>query len=94
MDYWGYLAAPDCLPIPGVTVPFTDVHGIPVLVILMALTAFVQQWISPRNTDPSQQKMMMYMPIVVLPLSLGSIRARESTGSGATLSSGARTLSR
>jgi YidC/Oxa1 family membrane protein insertase len=58
------LAAPDCLPIPGVTVPFTDLHGIPVLVLLMALTAFVQQWISPRNPDPSQQKMMMYMPVV------------------------------
>jgi YidC/Oxa1 family membrane protein insertase len=58
------LAAPDCLPIPGVTVPFTDLHGIPVLVILMALTAFVQQWISPRNPDPSQQKMMMYMPVI------------------------------
>ena len=58
------LAAPDCLPIPGVTVPFTDLHGIPVLVILMAITAFVQQWISPRNPDPSQQKMMMYMPVV------------------------------
>ncbi len=58
------LAAPDCLPLPGVTVPFTDLHGIPVLVILMALTAFVQQWISPRNPDPSQQKMMMYMPVV------------------------------
>jgi YidC/Oxa1 family membrane protein insertase len=57
------LAAPDCLPIPGLTVPFTDLHGIPVLVILMALTAFVQQWISPRNPDPSQQKMMMYMPV-------------------------------
>jgi len=28
------LAAPDCLPIPGVTVPFTDLHGIPVLVLL------------------------------------------------------------
>ena len=58
------LAAPDCLPIPGVTVPFTDLHGIPVLVILMALTAFIQQWMSPRNPDPSQQKMMMYMPVV------------------------------
>jgi YidC/Oxa1 family membrane protein insertase len=58
------LSAPDCLPIPGVTVPFTDLHGIPVLVILMAITAFVQQWISPRNPDPSQQKMMMYMPVI------------------------------
>jgi YidC/Oxa1 family membrane protein insertase len=58
------LAAPDYLPIPGLTVPFTDLHGIPVLVILMAVTAFVQQWISPRNPDPSQQKMMMYMPVM------------------------------
>jgi YidC/Oxa1 family membrane protein insertase len=57
------LAAPDCLPIPGITVPFTDLHGIPVLVILMAAMAFVQQWMSPRNPDPSQQKMMMYMPV-------------------------------
>ena len=65
------LAAPDCLPIPGVTVPFTDLHGIPVLVILMALTAFLQQWISPRNPDPSQQKMMMYMPVVFSVIFIG-----------------------
>jgi YidC/Oxa1 family membrane protein insertase len=58
------LAAPDCLPVPGLTIPFTDLHGIPVLVILMAITAFVQQWISPRNPDPNQQKMMMYMPVI------------------------------
>jgi YidC/Oxa1 family membrane protein insertase len=58
------LAAPDCLPVPGLTIPFTDLHGIPVLVILMAITAFIQQWISPRNPDPSQQKMMMYMPVI------------------------------
>jgi YidC/Oxa1 family membrane protein insertase len=58
------LAAPDCLPVPGLTIPFTNLHGIPVLVILMALTAFVQQWISPRNPDPNQQKMMMYMPVI------------------------------
>jgi YidC/Oxa1 family membrane protein insertase len=57
------LSAPDCLPIPGLTIPFTDLHGIPVLVILMAGTAFLQQWISPRNPDPNQQKMMMYMPV-------------------------------
>ncbi|HKV54003.1 MAG TPA: membrane protein insertase YidC [Candidatus Binataceae bacterium] len=58
------LSAPDCLPIAGLTIPYTDLHGIPVLVILMTITAFVQQWISPRNPDPSQQKMMMYMPVV------------------------------
>jgi YidC/Oxa1 family membrane protein insertase len=59
------LSAPDCLPIPGMpAIPFTDLHGIPVLVLLMTVTAFVQQWISPRNPDPNQQKMMMYMPLV------------------------------
>jgi YidC/Oxa1 family membrane protein insertase len=57
------LSAPDCLPVHGLTIPFTDLHGIPVLVILMAGTAFLQQLISPRNPDPSQQKMMMYMPV-------------------------------
>jgi YidC/Oxa1 family membrane protein insertase len=57
------LSAPDCLPVPGLTIPFTDLHGIPVLVLLMTITAFTQQWISPRNPDPNQQKMMMYMPL-------------------------------
>ena len=59
------LSAPDCLPIRGMpAIPFTNLHGIPVLVILMTVTAFVQQWISPRQPDPNQQKMMMYMPVV------------------------------
>jgi len=59
------LSAPDCLPIAGMpAIPFTDLHGIPVLVLLMTLTALAQQWMSPRNPDPSQQKMMMYMPVV------------------------------
>jgi YidC/Oxa1 family membrane protein insertase len=59
------LSAPDCLPIKGMpAIPFTDLHGIPVLVILMTLTALAQQWMTPRNPDPSQQKMMMYMPVV------------------------------
>jgi YidC/Oxa1 family membrane protein insertase len=58
------LSAPDCLPIPGFTLPFTDLHGIPVLVILMTATTFLQQWLTPKNPDPSQQKMMMYMPLM------------------------------
>lgn len=59
------LSAPDCLTIPGMpAIPFTDLHGIPVLVILMTITAFAQQWMSPRQPDPNQQKMMMYMPVV------------------------------
>ncbi len=59
------LSAPDCLPIKGMpAIPFTDLHGIPVLVLLMTITALAQQWLTPRNPDPSQQKMMMYMPVV------------------------------
>jgi YidC/Oxa1 family membrane protein insertase len=44
-------------------IPFTDCHGIPVLVGLMTISAFVQQWLMPRQADPSQQKMMMFMPL-------------------------------
>jgi YidC/Oxa1 family membrane protein insertase len=59
------LSAPDCLPIKGMpAIPFTNLHGIPVLVLLMTITALAQQWMSPKNPDPSQQKMMMYMPVV------------------------------
>ncbi len=59
------LSAPDCLPVSWIPMlPFTQCHGIPVLVILMTITAFVQQWMMPRQPDPNQQKMMMYMPVV------------------------------
>ena len=59
------LSAPDCIVIPGMpAIPFTNLHGIPVLVILMTLTSFLQQWMMPRQPDPNQQKMMMYMPVV------------------------------
>lgn len=58
------LSAPDCLQIPGMPMlPMTACHGIPVLVILLALTSFAQQWLSPKQPDPNQQKMMMYMPL-------------------------------
>jgi YidC/Oxa1 family membrane protein insertase len=58
------LSAPDCLPISGMPpISFLPCGGIPVLVILMAGTAFLQQWMSPRQPDPNQQKMMMFMPM-------------------------------
>jgi YidC/Oxa1 family membrane protein insertase len=58
------LSAPDCLTIPGMpALPMTACHGIPVLVILLAVTSFAQQWLSPKQPDPNQQKMMMYMPL-------------------------------
>ena len=59
------LSAPDCLHLSWIPLlPFTECHGLPVLVALMTVTAFVQQWMAPRQPDPSQQKMMMYMPVV------------------------------
>ncbi len=58
------LSAPDCLHLSWFPLlPFTQCQGIPVLVILMTITAFLQQWLAPRQPDPSQQKMMMYMPV-------------------------------
>ncbi|MEA2647704.1 MAG: YidC/Oxa1 family rane protein insertase, partial [Candidatus Binataceae bacterium] len=52
------LSAPDCLPVSWIPLlPFTQCHGIPVLVILMTITAFVQQWMAPKQPDPNQQKM-------------------------------------
>jgi len=58
------LSAPDCLHIAGIPqIPMTTCHGIPVLVLLMTLSAFGQQWLLPRQPDPSQQKMMMIMPL-------------------------------
>jgi YidC/Oxa1 family membrane protein insertase len=59
------LSAPDCLHVSWFPLlPFTQCQGIPVLVILMTITAFLQQWLAPRQPDPNQQKMMMYMPVV------------------------------
>jgi YidC/Oxa1 family membrane protein insertase len=59
------LSAPDCLHVSWIPLlPFTQCAGIPVLVILMTITAFLQQWLTPKQPDPNQQKMMMYMPVV------------------------------
>lgn len=52
------LSAPDRLMVPGL--PF----GIPVLTILMGASMLVQQWISPQQGDPTQQRIMMLMPVV------------------------------
>lgn len=58
------LSAPDCYPVAWMPkVPFLDCHGIPVLVLLMGISTFVQQWMMPKAGDPNQQKMMMWMPI-------------------------------
>ncbi|HZO80645.1 MAG TPA: membrane protein insertase YidC [Candidatus Binataceae bacterium] len=58
------LSAPDCYPVAWMPkVPWIDCHGIPVLVLLMGASTFLQQWMMPKPADPNQQKMMMWMPI-------------------------------
>jgi YidC/Oxa1 family membrane protein insertase len=49
------LSAPDRLMIAGV--------GIPVLTLLMGATMLIQQWITPQQGDPAQQRVMMLMPL-------------------------------
>jgi YidC/Oxa1 family membrane protein insertase len=56
------LAAPDRLPI-GFDIPGIG-NGIPVLVILMGASMLLQQWMTPQQGDPTQQRMMMIMPVV------------------------------
>jgi YidC/Oxa1 family membrane protein insertase len=51
------LSAPEKLEIFGI--------GIPVMVLLMSASMIIQQWTTPNpSADPTQQKVMMFMPIV------------------------------
>ncbi|MCW5889383.1 MAG: membrane protein insertase YidC [bacterium] len=50
------LAAPDRLMVAGI--------GIPVLVLLMGGSMILQQWLTPQQGDPTQQKIMLLMPVV------------------------------
>ena len=59
------LSAPDRLFRFNFSVPFMQPpYGIPVLTIIMGVTMFIQQKMSPPAGDPTQAKMMMMMPIV------------------------------
>jgi YidC/Oxa1 family membrane protein insertase len=55
------LSAPDRLPI-GFTIPYLG--GLPVLTLLMGVTMFVQQKMTPMTGDPRQEKLMLLMPVV------------------------------
>ncbi len=58
------LAAPDRLFSFGFTVPLmSPPYGIPVLTLIMGASMFFQQKMSPPPGDPTQAKMMMFMPI-------------------------------
>ncbi len=55
------LSAPDRLPI-GIDIPYLG--GIPVLTLLMGGSMFLQQKMTPSTGDPTQQKIMMMLPVV------------------------------
>lgn len=57
------LSAPERLPILG--------YGVPVLTILLGVSMFVQQRMSPPAGDPTQQKVMMFMPIIFTYMFIG-----------------------
>jgi YidC/Oxa1 family membrane protein insertase len=59
------LSAPDRLLHFGFSIPFMQPpYGIPVLTIVMGATMFLQQKMSPPPGDPTQAKMMMFMPLI------------------------------
>jgi YidC/Oxa1 family membrane protein insertase len=59
------LSTPDCLHVPGMPqLPLMHCHGLPVLVLLMGLTSFLQQYMTPTTPDPNQQRMMMLTPLI------------------------------
>ncbi|MBF0572654.1 MAG: membrane protein insertase YidC [Desulfamplus sp.] len=58
------LSTPDRLFNFNVAIPFMHPpYGIPVLTIIMGTTMFLQQKMSPTMGDPTQAKVMMFMPL-------------------------------
>ena len=55
------LSAPDRLPI-GFDIP--GLGGIPVLTLLMGASMFLQQKMTPTTGDPTQAKIMMFLPVI------------------------------
>ena len=56
------LSQPDRLG--ALAIPFVDPPGIPVLTLLMGGSMIIQQMMTPTTGDPTQQKMMLLMPVV------------------------------
>lgn len=50
------LASPERLELFGI--------GVPVMILIMGVTMFVQQWTTPTTADPAQKKAMMLMPFM------------------------------
>nr|MBF0222645.1 membrane protein insertase YidC [Desulfobulbaceae bacterium] len=55
------LSAPDRLPI-GLDIPYLG--GIPVLTLLMGASMFLQQKMTPTAADPTQAKIMLFLPVI------------------------------
>ena len=58
------LSTPDRLFTLPSWIPWIDPPGIPVLTLLMGASMFLQQKLQPMVGDPSQAKIMMFMPII------------------------------
>jgi YidC/Oxa1 family membrane protein insertase len=56
------LSAPDRLG--TMQLPFVHPAGIPVMTLLMGVSMFGQQWMTPSTGDPTQQRAMLIMPVV------------------------------
>lgn len=54
------LSRPDSLYIPGIPLPINP------LALAMAATMFIQQKMTPSSADPAQQKIMAFMPLIML----------------------------
>ncbi|MBW6520099.1 MAG: membrane protein insertase YidC [Desulfoarculaceae bacterium] len=55
------LSAPDRLMI-GIDIPYLG--GIPVLTLLMGASMFLQQKMTPTTADPTQAKIMLFLPVI------------------------------
>ena len=55
------LSAPDRLFI-GIDLPYLG--GLPVLTLLMGASMFLQQRMTPAPADPTQAKIMMFLPVI------------------------------
>ncbi|HYB98351.1 MAG TPA: membrane protein insertase YidC [Candidatus Limnocylindrales bacterium] len=56
------LSQPDRLG--HLAIPFLSPPGIPVLTLLMGASMIVQQKMTPSTADPTQQRMMLFMPVI------------------------------
>jgi YidC/Oxa1 family membrane protein insertase len=60
------LSAPDRLFDLSFAIPFMkEPYGLPLLTIIMGASMFLQQKMTPSGGDPTQAKIMLFMPIFI-----------------------------